>query len=419
MAALDGEHPRFPSLLGRKDAMSQLSEGDLDTPLLDRHRLAGAQFTEFGGWRMPLRYSSELAEHRAVRSSAGLFDLSHMGEVLVTGPDAASWLDYALIGKSRKMMVGRARYNLLVDERGGILDDLIVYRLAEQVFLLVVNAANRLADVAVFMRRQGGFEVEIEDVTSSSCLLAIQGPRALSILDPLVHWRGLAGFGVLFPAAAAVLSEGHDTEEEPTLAETGYYRIGSGEISTAEGLVTVLLARTGYTGEDGFEILVPVQDTHAVWDALISAGGRDLTLCGLASRDTLRLEAGMPLYGHELTTEITPFAAGLGRVVGFDKPDGAVGLEALAARRDETPERTLDGIALEGRRAAREGNAVLSEAGEPLGTVTSGALSPTLGHPVAMAYLPAEVEPGAAVLVDVRGKRLPATVVALPFYRRN
>ncbi|MCH4249595.1 MAG: glycine cleavage system protein T [Microbacteriaceae bacterium] len=394
-------------------------EDVLDTPLLSRHRSAGAQFTEFGGWRMPLRYTSDLAEHRAVRERAGLFDLTHMGEVLISGRDAPAWLDHTLAGRSSDMSLGRARYNLLVNEAGGILDDLIVYRLAERTYLLIVNAANRLDDVTVLLQRQNGCEVEIEDVSASNALIAIQGPLAESILAPLVEWRGTSGFGVLFPVANACGEVSVPVEDEPSLAETGYYRIGSGEIRTGTGSVSVLIARTGYTGEDGFEILVPAADAVPVWDALLTAGGSELQRCGLAARDTLRLEAGMPLYGHELTTETTPYDAGLGRVVKLDKPEGMVGQEALeAAHAAEGTRPKLVGLSLEGRRAARAGTQLLSQDGNVIGRVTSGVLSPTLGHPVAMGYADPAFSIGDQVQADVRGTLLPAVLTEVPFYHR-
>ena len=345
---------------------------------------------------MPLRYGSETAEHNAVRSSAGLFDLSHMGEFGVTGSDAAAALDYALTGEPSVLKPGRARYTMIVAEDGGVIDDLIVYRLADTEFLIVANAANTAAVGAALAARAAGYDANVTDRTDDYALIAIQGPRAVTILAPLTS---------------------------ADLAEVKYYASYPAQVAGRR----VLLARTGYTGEDGFEIFAAPQDAEHLWAELSKAGAADgLIPAGLAARDTLRLEAGMPLYGNELGIDLTPFDAGLGRVVKLEKPGGFVGRDALARRSQEPPGRRLVGLTLQSRRVPRHGYAVLWD-GQPAGAVTSGAPSPTLGVPIAMAYVRPEIaetanDPTGAgtaeLTVDVRGRAEPATLVELPFYRR-
>ncbi|MET9858688.1 glycine cleavage system aminomethyltransferase GcvT [Streptomyces smyrnaeus] len=369
------------------------------TALDATHRALGATMTDFAGWDMPLRYGSEREEHLAVRSAAGLFDLSHMGEITVTGPQAGALLDYALVGNLSKLAVGRARYTMICDENGGILDDLIVYRLGQQdepEYLVVANAANAQTVLDALVERQDGFGAEVRDDRDKYALIAVQGPAAAGIL------KQLTGFDV----------------------DGLRYYAGERDIVADK---PALIARTGYTGEDGFELFVSPDDAVAVWEALMAAGkDADLVPCGLSCRDTLRLEAGMPLYGHELSTALTPFDAGLGRIVKFEKSTNEgrfVGRDALAtaAERARTaPPRKLVGLIAEGRRVPRAGYPVVAD-GEVVGEVTSGAPSPTLGKPIAMAYVDAaHAEPGAkGVAVDIRGSHEPYEVVALPFYKRH
>lgn len=386
------------------------------TPLRERHESLGASFTDFGGWQMPVRYTSDLAEHHAVRQSAGLFDISHMAEFLVTGESAAAFLDYALAGRLSTMPIGKAKYSLVLSESGGIVDDVIVYRLAEDRYLVIANAGNRGYVDAAFASRVRSFPsllerelptraadedrsfagfigdrgVDVEDVSDSYALLAVQGPAAEAIVAAT---EGITELGTPW-------------------AEQKYY-------AWADALFLgepLLIARTGYTGEDGFELLVRAEDAPALWDAVVVAGAsHDLVPAGLAARDTLRLEAGMPLYGHELTLDTKPAQAGLGRVVVSDK-ESFVGKDAVDAAADAP---VLVGLVAEGKRAGRAGYAVVAEDGTALGEITSGALSPTLGHPIAMAYVtPSSAEAGSTVFLDVRGTKIPATVTALPFYRR-
>ncbi|OQO89582.1 glycine cleavage system protein T [Saccharomonospora piscinae] len=362
------------------------------TPLHDVHAELGASFTDFAGWTMPVRYTSELAEHRAVREAAGQFDLSHMGEIEVSGPEAGDALDYALVGKLSAVKVGRARYTMLCDEHGGVLDDLVVYRPGEQRYLVVANAGNADVVAAALRERVEGFDARATDIGERTALIAVQGP-----------------------ASAAIVAEATGAD----LDGLRYYASMPAVVSGVPG-AEILLARTGYTGEDGFELFVDADVAVAVWRRLAAVGeAHGLRPAGLACRDTLRLEAGMPLYGNELGTGLSPHQAGLGRVVKLDKPGDFVGRAALEkAALVAQPERVLVGLRGEGRRAPRHGYRVLDGERE-VGEITSGALSPTLGYPIAMAYVAPDVaEPGTALSVDVRGRPTPAEVVSPPFYQR-
>ncbi|WP_406113544.1 glycine cleavage system aminomethyltransferase GcvT [Streptomyces sp. NBC_01014] len=357
------------------------------------HRSLGATMTDFAGWDMPLRYASERDEHNAVRTRAGLFDLSHMGEITVTGPQAVDLLNYALVGNIGTVGAGRARYTMICQEDGGILDDLIVYRLADQEYMVVANAGNAQTVLDALTARAEGFDAEVRDDRDAYALLAVQGPESPGILKSLT---------------------------DADLDGLKYY---AGLPGTVAG-VPALIARTGYTGEDGFELFVDPSDGEKLWQALTEAGAAvGLVPCGLSCRDTLRLEAGMPLYGHELTTALTPFDAGLGRVVKFEKEGDFVGrtsLEAAAERAAAAPPRKLVGLIASGRRVPRAGYPVVAD-GQVVGEVTSGAPSPTLGKPIAIAYVDAaHAEPGTSgVAVDIRGTHEPYEVVALPFYKRQ
>ena len=376
------------------------------TALYDEHKKLGASFTDFGGWQMPLKYSSELAEHHAVRKAAGLFDLSHMGEVWVTGPDAAAFLDYALVGKISAMAVGKAKYSLICNEDGGIIDDLITYRRpagqdGTDVFLVVPNAGNAAVVAAALQERAAGFDVVVDDASARTSLVAVQGPKAQELLLRLV------------PAA-----------QHSLVSELKYYAAVEVPFLVGGTGKELLLARTGYTGEDGFEIFVDNHDAAALWQALIAiADDGELVPAGLASRDSLRLEAGMPLYGNELSLQGDPFAAGLGPVVALSKEGDFVGKAALAAKKEagagSTSGRRLVGLKGQGRRAGRAHYPVLKD-GATIGEVTSGQPSPTLGYPIAMAYVDVEYSaPGTALEIDLRGKAEPFEVVDLPFYRRQ
>jgi aminomethyltransferase len=378
------------------------SVSDILSPLHAEHVALGATLTSFAGWQMPLRYSGDLAEHVAVRTAAGLFDLSHMGELQVAGPQAAAALDYALVGDLTAVPVGRARYTMIVQEDGGVIDDLVVYRLAPETFMVVANASNVDVVRDALQLRLAGFDATLVDASRTTALIAVQGPRAEEIV-----------VSVTDPADVAAVQ---------TLT---YYTATNATVSG----VAAFVGRTGYTGEDGFELFVPAELAPGLWRDVLTAGEPlGLIPAGLSARDSLRLEAGMPLYGNELDRTTTPYDARLGRVVRLDKTaaDGApldfVGRTALATRSDAAPVRVL--VALEGlgRRAARHGYDVVAGTAptDPVvGHVTSGAPSPTLGHPIAMAYVTPELSTvGTELAVDVRGRREPVRVVPLPFYRR-
>ncbi|BAH50902.1 glycine cleavage system aminomethyltransferase GcvT [Rhodococcus opacus] len=363
------------------------------SPLLGEHTALGAHFTDFAGWQMPLKYDSELAEHHAVRKTAGLFDLSHMGEIAVTGTESGALLDYALAGELSKIGVGRAKYSLLCNADGGVIDDLVVYRLANEHFLVVANASNAPAVYRELAARAEGFSATVDDQSAETALIAVQGPAAQDIVRSLV------------PAP-----------QVETVAELKYYAVTRAAVAG----IDVLLARTGYTGEDGFELYVPNAQAVQLWRALLDATtAHDGVPAGLACRDTLRLEAGMALYGHELTLDTDPYEAGLGKVVRLNKE--FVGRDALQALSEQAPQRVLVGLAGTGRRAARADYTVHdTTSGTAVGTITSGALSPTLGHPIALAFVDiAFREPGTELTVDIRGKKEPFVVTPSPFYRRS
>jgi aminomethyltransferase len=358
------------------------------TPLYDVHASLGASITEFGGWTMPLRYQSEIAEHRAVREQAGLFDLSHMGQITVSGPDSGRMLDYALVSNLATLPVGKAKYTLMCTDGGGILDDLIVYRLNEQRYLLVANASNTDVVRTALEERASGFDTAVH-VPNGRALLAVQGPAAATVLGRIA---------------------------DDDISADRYYSIRASSVRGRE----VFLARTGYTGEDGFEVFCSDADTASLWQAIREAGADDgLVPAGLSCRDTLRLEAGMPLYGHEITLTTSPYAAGLGRVVHLDKSQ-FIGREALLQASRSTPAVRLVGLVGESQRIPRAGFIVLDPYGRHVGFVTSGTPSPTLGRPIAMAYVDADVAETQDVLhIVVRGSSERAARVELPFYRRE
>jgi aminomethyltransferase len=368
--------------------MAQAHGSPIATPLADRHQALGARMVEFAGWLMPVQYAGILEEHRAVRTRAGLFDLSHMGELYVDGADAARALGYALVTDPASLRVGRAHYSMICFPEGGVLDDLIVYRLAEERFMIVANASNATAVSDALVERFAGFRVVLDDRSLATALVAIQGPASLQVLMPLT---------------------------DVAIADLRYYAIAEGAVAG----VPALVARTGYTGEDGFEVFVDVAAVGRVWDALMEAGrSAEVVPIGLGARDTLRLEAGMPLYGNELGRDTTPYEAGLGRVVKLGKEGDFVGRAALERAVADGPRKKLVGLAVRGRGIARHGYELFAD-GRRTGVVTSGTLSPTLGEPIAMGYAaPSDAEPGTILEVGIRDQRVPAEVVVLPFYRR-
>jgi aminomethyltransferase len=356
------------------------------TPLYASHQALGARFVEFGGWEMPLSYSGVGDEHRAVRERCGLFDVSHMGEIEVGGPTAATVCQELTVNDVSRLRIGDGQYTLLCNDDGGVIDDLVLFRLAPERYLLVVNAAGTATDLAWVRERAGG-RAEIVDRSTETALLALQGPEAAPALRTLT------------PLDLNAL--------RPFTAITG----------PVAGCRT-LVSRTGYTGEDGFELMTAAGDAPSVWDAVLEAVRRRGGLpAGLGARDTLRLEAGLPLYGSDMDTTTTPIEAGLAWVVKLDKGD-FVGRRSLAAQAEHGPTRRLVGLALDEPGIPRHGHTVWKN-DRRLGAVTSGAKSPTLGTFIGLAYVAADAaRPGTAVEVEIRERRIPAHVVARPFYRR-
>jgi aminomethyltransferase len=358
------------------------------TPLIEVHRALGARLIDFAGWLMPVQYRGILEEHRAVRERAGLFDLSHMGELFVMGSGAGEGLAAALVSDPRRLEVGRAQYSMICQPDGGIVDDLIVYHLAEERFLVVANASNAAVVSDLLAERLEGHRAVLDDRSLATGLVAVQGPAAAGILGPLT---------------------------DLDVAGLRYYAAAEGAVAG----VPVIVARTGYTGEDGFELFVEWDRTPEVWTALLEAGrAAGIEPVGLGARDTLRLEAGMPLYGNELDRTTNPYEAGLGRVVKLDKDLDFAGKAALERAAREQPAKHLVGLTITGRGIARHGHRVLRD-GRETGAVTSGTQSPTLGRPIAMAYVaPGDDEPGTILAVEIRDQPVEAAVTPLPFYRR-
>ena len=358
------------------------------TPLYDTHAELGARFVPFAGWDMPVRYGSILDEARAVRAGVGLFDVSHMGRLEIVGASAADLLNAVLSVDARRLGVGRGRYNLVCDDEGGIIDDCIAYRRGKTRFLVVPNASNTDAvlDRLTSANARGGasLDADIRNATAETAMVACQGPRAQEALQPLA---------------------------DRDLSEIPPFRVRAARVNGARSLI----ARTGYTGEDGFEIITPAQDAAALWRALMDNGA---TACGLGARDVLRLEAGLPLHGNDIDISTNPYEAGLGGFVAPDR-DGYAAGAALSRLRDEPPSRKLAGFVMIGRGVARGGYPIL-RGGRRVGEVTSGGPSPTLDLNIGMGYLASEhSEPGTRVEIEIRGRPVEARVAALPFYRRN
>lgn len=379
------------------DTSPEAGEAPRRTPLYECHRELGARMVAFAGWEMPVQYTGVIEEHRAVRGAAGLFDVSHMGEVRVRGAGAERFLQRLTPNDVAQLVPGRAHYSGLLTDRGTYVDDLLIYRLAADDFLVVVNASNAARDLAWIREHgpdpeggesAGAADVEIADEGDRFALLALQGPRALAILEPLAS---------------------------PGVAGLRYYGFLRGEVAG----VPAILSRTGYTGEDGFELYLEPEGAPEVWRRLLATGApHGLVPAGLGARDTLRLEAAMALYGHEIDERTTPLEAGLSWVVKLAKGD-FLGRAALLVQSEQGVRRTLVGFTVEGRGIARQGHGVLSS-GEAVGEVSSGTWSPTLEKAIGMAYVPpALAAPGTPLELDVRGRKLPAAVVELPFYRRQ
>ncbi len=351
------------------------------TPLFEQHAALGAKLVPFAGWEMPVAYEGIREEHSAVRTHAGMFDVSHMGEVEVEGPEAFAFLQRALSNDVARIEVGGAQYSCLCDEQGGVLDDLFAYRLGGDRYLLVTNSANHEADLAWLGRWSRGFDAIVRDVADRYAMLAVQGP----------HARAVAGRAL-------------DVELPPRM-RVGHVRVG-GRPAIAAG--------TGYTGEDGVELLIDPEVAPAIWAELLDAG---VVPCGLGARDTLRLEACFPLHGNDLSPERNPIEAGLGWCCA--EATGFVGSEPIARARAEGPGELLAPFRIEGDGIPRQGNPVLA-GGEPAGVVTSGTFSPSLEVGIGMAYVRAGLaEPGTEVVIDVRGKVRPARIATKPLYRKE
>lgn len=355
------------------------------TPLYDCHVQAGGKIVPFAGYLLPVQYETGvIAEHMAVRSSAGLFDVSHMGEVVLRGRDALSNVQRLVSNDCSHMYDGQVKYSPMCNVNGGVVDDLLVYRKNEEDYLIVINASNRFKDVA-WMKQNLFGEVEFDDISDEVAQLALQGPKSKEILCKLA-------------------------EEEHLPVK--YYSFQQDVVVAG---MTCLISRTGYTGEDGYEIYCKNEDAVDLWNALLEAGKDNLIPCGLGARDTLRLEAAMPLYGHEMDDEITPLETGLGFAVKMEKGD-FIGKSAILAKGAPTKARV--GLNITGRGIAREACPVYYN-GIQIGITTSGTHCPYLGRPVAMALISIEhSEIGTQVEVDVRGRRITAEVIALPFYKR-
>ncbi|MFO0957915.1 MAG: glycine cleavage system aminomethyltransferase GcvT [Isosphaeraceae bacterium] len=364
----------------------------LRTALHDWHASHGGRLVEFGGWSMPVQYTTIIDEHRAVRERAGLFDIGHMGRLVFSGPDAEALVEKVTTNHVAKLKPGQIQYSLMCNPAGGVIDDVLVYRMSDGGLRMVCNASNRHAVLDQFQAQSGRFEATLDDHTKTTAMIAVQGPKAAEIVASVT---------------------------DVDLGALKYYRVAEGRFTAGPAVQGhIVVSRTGYTGEDGFEVISAVQLGGLAWDTLLEAGKPfGLAPCGLGARDTLRFEAAMPLYGHEMDAHVNPYAAGLGWAVKLDKGD-FVGRDALAAFRDD-PGSTRVGLELEGKRIARQGTPVLHDAVE-VGTVTSGTFSPTLGKSLAMALVkPVASATGTGVVLDVRGKAEPARVVPLPFYKRS
>jgi glycine cleavage system T protein (aminomethyltransferase) len=358
----------------------------LQTPLHEWHRAHGGRLVEFGGWSMPVQYTTIVEEHEAVRKRVGLFDISHMGRLTFDGPGVIDLLERVTTNRVASLSENQIQYSLIANKDGGVIDDILVYR-QPFAYLVVCNASNRDSVVRQIQLHRTGVGANFADRTRDTAMIAVQGPRARETLQPLF--------------------------DQP-LGKLAYYQLMMGKLL---GSLTAVISRTGYTGEDGFELIVSETGANAVWEALLKSGERHgVVACGLGARDTLRLEAAMPLYGHELSEEIDPFSAGLGWAIKLDKGE-FVGRNALEGFKERPPKSRV-GLTLTGKRIARQGSAVFLENRE-VGVVTSGTYSPTLQVSLGMAYVEPGLDvPSTKLFVDTRGHREGAQVVALPFYKR-
>ncbi len=356
----------------------------LRTPLYDAHLAASARMVEFAGFEMPVQYAGVLEEHAAVRENAGMFDVSHMGEISIDGPGALQTVQRLVTNDLSKCSDGQAQYSALCNERGGVIDDVIVYRFSPERLFICVNASGREKDFE-WMRAHAGDGVAVEQRSDDWGQIAIQGPNAPRIVDSLC---------------------------EPRVLDVPYYHFREAAVA---GVRDCIVARTGYTGEDGFEVFVPPAGARKLWDALLE---KRVVPCGLGARDSLRLEVAYRLYGNDMDEEHTPLEAGLGWIVKLDKPGGFVGSDALIRQKQEGLKRRLVGFKLTGRGIPRHGYPVVKD-GQRIGEVTSGTMSPVLKESIGLAYVPAAVaKEGSAFDVEIRGKPVPARVVKTPFVEK-
>jgi aminomethyltransferase len=367
-------------------AQAESTEALKRTPLTDTHSALGAKMVPFAGYLMPVQYPSGItAEHHAVRRQAGLFDVSHMGEFIVTGPGAVDFVNYVTTNDVAALAIGQAHYSTILNERGTIEDDCLVYRAADRI-MIVVNASNAAKDLAHISRYIGRFDAKIEDVSDETALLAIQGPKAAEILQRFT---------------------------DSDLSGVKYYHFTEGSVAGIGGIV---ISRTGYTGEDGFELYFPNEHAVEVWNALTASG--EVLPAGLGCRDSLRLEMGMALYGNDIDDTVTPLEANLQWLVKLKKGE-FVGRDALVRRKEEGIPRKLVGFTTTERAFPRHGYPVFVN-GEPSGVVKSGTMSPSLNIPIGTAYVPAgSAAPGSPLEIEIRGKRIPATVEKMPFYKEG
>lgn len=364
-----------------------MSENLKKTPLNQDHYDLGATMVDFGGWDMPVQYSGILEEHKAVRTKCGLFDVSHMGEIWVQGKDATGYINNMISSDISPQVTGQIKYGVLMMPTGKAVDDLLVYKYTDEKYLIVVNASNTDKDYSWFKDQLGDYEVAIDNQSDNIGEIAIQGPLAEEILQNLTTTK---------------------------LAELKYYYFTEGSIDGVDAIIS----RTGYTGEDGFEVYIDASKTSQVWNAILKAGGDKISPCGLGSRDTLRFEAKMPLYGHELSDKISPLETGLGRFVELDTKGDFIGKEALAKEKAEGRKRKIVGIEMVGRGVARD-HMIVKKAGVVIGEVTSGSYSPTLGKNLGLAIVPVELKVDDTVEVEIRGKDVEAKIVKTPFYKRG
>lgn len=363
------------------------------TPLNEAHRSLGGKMVDFGGWDMPVQYKAGvIEEHLATRTRAGLFDVSHMGEIWVEGPDAVTFVNRLTSNDVAALTNEQAHYSTLTNEHGGVVDDLLVYRFSEDRLFLVVNAATTDKDWNWITTHLKGENVKLRNASAEYCQIAIQGPMAPDILQKLT-----------------------DTD----LSSIGYYRFTTGKVDGVDAIIS----RTGYTGEDGFEVYAAPQFAEQLWTKMLDMGGfgseKGILPCGLAARNTLRLESAMSLYGHELSDDITPFEANLGWITKLNKKEDFIGREALARQKTEGIRKKLCGFEMKEPGIARDGYDVFID-NEMVGNVTSGSPAPYLKKNIGLAFLPIEfANIGQKIRIDVRGKRLEAEVVPTPFYKRQ